>query len=81
MIQWNVHVWSESALQVADRTADRTANRTANCTADRTADRTADCKSNMYIPVYHTNGRSIKNTIGVVMHRLVGMGLKDRDLW
>ena len=30
----------------------------------------------MYIPVSHTNGRSIKNTIGVVMHRLVGMGLK-----
>ena len=31
-------------------------------------------RSNMYIPVYHTNGRSIKNMIGV-MNRLVGMGL------
>ena len=30
----------------------------------------------MYIPVYHTNGRSIKNKIGMVMNRLVGMGLK-----
>ena len=29
----------------------------------------------MYIPVYHTNGRPIKNTIGVVMNLLVGMGL------
>ena len=29
----------------------------------------------MYIPVYHTNGRSIKNNIGVVVNRLVGMGL------
>ena len=34
-------------------------------------------KSNMYIPVYHTNGRSIKNTIGVFVNRLVGMGLYD----
>ena len=25
--------------------------------------------------MYHTNGRSIKNTIGVVVNRLVGMGL------
>ena len=40
------------------------------------AERTADCRSNMYIPVYHTNGRSIKNTIGVVMNCLVGMGLE-----
>ena len=32
-------------------------------------------RSNMYIPVYHTNGRSIKNMIGVVKNRLVGMGL------
>ena len=30
---------------------------------------------NLYIPVYHTNGRSIKNMIGVVLSRLVGMGL------
>ena len=28
------------------------------------------------IPVYHTNGRFIKNKIGMVMHRLVGMGPK-----
>ena len=33
-------------------------------------------RSNMYIPVSHTNGGSIKNTIGVIMNRLVGMGLK-----
>ena len=31
-------------------------------------------RSNMYIPVYHTNGRSIKNMIGVVVNRLAGMG-------
>ena len=32
----------------------------------------------MYIPVFHTNGhgRSIRNTIGVVVNCLVGMGLK-----
>ena len=29
----------------------------------------------MYIPVSHTNGRSINNMIGVVMNHLVGMGL------
>ena len=29
----------------------------------------------MYIPVYHTNRRPFKNTIGVVINRLVGMGL------
>ena len=33
-------------------------------------------RSNMYIPVSHTNGRSIKNTLGVVMHHLLGVGLK-----
>ena len=32
--------------------------------------------SNLYIPVSHTNRRPIKNTIGVVMNHLVGMGLK-----
>ena len=32
---------------------------------------------NLYIPVSHTNRRSIKNTIGVVVSRLVGMGLKE----
>ena len=30
----------------------------------------------MYIPVCHTNRRPIKNTIGMVMNRLVGMVLK-----
>ena len=30
----------------------------------------------MYILVSHTNGRSVKNTIGMVVNRLVGMGLK-----
>ena len=29
---------------------------------------------NMYIPASHTNGRSIKHMIGVVVNRLVGMG-------
>ena len=29
----------------------------------------------MYIPVSHTNRRSIKNTIGVGMQSLVGIGL------
>ena len=33
-------------------------------------------RSNMYITVYHTNKRSIKDTIGVVVNRLVGIGLK-----
>ena len=28
------------------------------------------------MPVYHTNRRPIKNTIGVVMNRPVGMALK-----
>ena len=28
-----------------------------------------------YILVYHTNGRSVKNMIGVIVNRLVGMGL------
>ena len=32
---------------------------------------------NMYISVYHTNQRPIKNMIGVVMNRLVGMGLTN----
>ena len=30
----------------------------------------------MYIPVCHTNRQPVQNTIGVVMNRLVGMGLK-----
>ena len=30
----------------------------------------------MYIPVFHTNRRSINNTFGVVIYHLVGMGLK-----
>ena len=29
--------------------------------------------SNMYIPVSHSNGRSIKNTIGMAMNRIVGI--------
>ena len=32
-------------------------------------------RSNIYIPVYHTNRRPIKNTIGLVKNRLVGMAL------
>ena len=39
-------------------------------------------RSNMFIPVYHTKRRPIKNTIGVVMNRLVGMGLnRVRDFY
>ena len=34
-------------------------------------------RSNMYTPVYHSNRQPIKNTIGVVMNRLVGMALKQ----
>ena len=37
------------------------------------------CRLNMDIPVCHTNVRSIKNTIGMVMNRLVCMGLKKGD--
>ena len=44
--------------------------------ADCTTDCTADYRLNLYITVCHTNKRPIKNTIGVVMDRLVGMGLK-----
>ena len=33
-------------------------------------------RTKIYIPVSHTNGRSIKNMIGVVVNRLVGIGLK-----
>ena len=40
----------------------------ANCSAD--SDQTI-----MYMPVYHTNGLSIKNTFGMVINCLVGMGL------
>ena len=29
----------------------------------------------MYILVCHTNGQSIRNTIGAIMNHLVGMGL------
>ena len=43
--------------------------------ADCSANCSADYKQNLYIPVYRTNRRPIKNTIGVVMNRLVGMGL------
>ena len=59
MTDWNVQVYYKSALQSADCTT--------NCSADY--------KLNLYIPVYHTNRRLIKNTIAVVMNRLVGMGL------
>ena len=37
-------------------------------------------KSNLYIPVYHTNRRPIRNTIGVIKNRLVGMGLEYHSL-
>ena len=33
-------------------------------------------RSNMYIPVYHTNRRPIKNTISLVKSRLVGKAFK-----
>ena len=29
----------------------------------------------VYIPGYHTNGRSLENMIGVVVNHLVGVGL------
>ena len=35
-------------------------------------------RSNLYILVCHTNRRPIRNTIGVVKNRLVGMGLYDK---
>ena len=34
----------------------------------------------MYIPVCHTNGRPVKNTIGVVVNCLVGMGLYTSNI-
>ena len=45
-------------------------------TADYMGDRKADCDQ-MYIPASHTNRQPIKNTIGVVVNRLVGVGLKQ----
>ena len=36
-------------------------------------------RSNLYIPVSHTNRRPFKNTIGVVKNHLVGMGLYPRQ--
>ena len=48
----------------------------ADCSADCSANCSADFRSNMYIAVSHTNGRCIKNKIGVVINRLVGMGPK-----
>ena len=36
--------------------------------------------SNLYIPVCHTNRRSIKNMIGVVVNRLVGMTLNSSKI-
>ena len=49
--------------------------------ADCTADCTADYKLNLCIPVYYTNRRPIKNMIGVVMNRLVGMALNPQDTY
>ena len=36
-------------------------------------------RSNLYILVYHTNRRPLKNSIGVAVNRLVGMGLKGQN--
>ena len=43
----------------------------------QSADCSADYKLSLYIPVCHTNRRSIKKKIGVVVDRLVAMGLKS----
>ena len=43
--------------------------------AVQSADCSADSDQTLYIPVYHTNRRSIKHMIGMVVNRLVGMGL------
>ena len=43
--------------------------------ADCSADCSADYKLNLYIPVCHTNRRSIKKKIGVVVDRLAVVGL------
>ena len=50
----------QSAVQSAVQSADCSAASDQTCT----------------FPVYHTNGRSIKNTAGEVLNRLVGIGLK-----
>ena len=36
-------------------------------------------RSNMYIPVYHTNRQPLKNIIGVVKNHLVGMALNKGE--
>ena len=43
--------------------------------AVQSAVQSADDKSNLYIPVCHTSRRPIKNAIGAVVNRLVGMAL------
>ena len=40
------------------------------------SDCSVDYRLNLYIAVCHTNRRSLKNMISVVVNRLVGMGLK-----
>ena len=40
----------------------------------------SDCRSDMYIPVCHANGRYIKNMIGMVLNRLVGMGCTQNHI-
>ena len=54
-------------------------NRRYNRPIVPTADCTADYKLNLCISVYHTNRRPIKNMIGVVMNRLVGMALRKPE--
>ena len=52
-------------------------NRCYNWRYNRHYNRLIIAQIHMYIPVSHTNGRFIKNTIGVVVNLLVGMGLQQ----
>ena len=54
---------------------DCTADSHADCSADCSADYSADHRINHYIGVCHTNRRSIKKMIGVVVNQLEGMAL------
>ena len=60
MRHWNVYVLYELALQ----------------SPLESADSMGQFRLNLYILIYHTNKRSIKDIIGVVVNRLVGMGLQ-----
>ena len=65
----------QSAVQSVVQLAVRSAVQLAVQSAVQSVVPSANCRSNMYIQVYHTNRRSIKNAVGMVLNCPVGMGL------